>query len=115
MADAQQVAEPIVTQQVKPKPATKPRQDKLPPYHVILLNDDDHSYAYVVEMLQEIFKHTEAQAFLMALQVDRTGKAIVCTTHKERAELKCEQIRSYGLDLRVASCTTSMAAVIREG
>ena len=115
MADAQQVAEPTVMKQAQPKPATKPRQDKLPPYHVILLNDDDHTYDYVVEMLQKIFNHSVEQAYLMALQVDRNGKAIVCTTHKERAELKCEQIRSYGLDLRVASCTTSMAAMIREG
>jgi ATP-dependent Clp protease adaptor protein ClpS len=115
MSDVQQVAEPTVTQQVQPKPATKPKLDKLPPYHVVLVNDDDHTYDYVVEMLQKIFNHSEAQAFLMALQVDRTGKAIVCTTHKERAELKCEQIRSYGLDLRVASCTTSMLAVIQEG
>ena len=28
-----------------------------PPYHVILLNDDDHTYEYVIEMLKELFGH----------------------------------------------------------
>ena len=115
MSDVQQVAEPAVKKETRPKPSTRPRQDQLPPYHVVLLNDNDHSYDYVVEMLQKIFNHNEQQAYLLAVQVDRTGKAVVCTTHKERAELKCEQIRSYGADIRVASCRSSMDAVIQEG
>ena len=38
--------------------------DKVEPlYHVILLNDEDHTYDYVVEMLEKIFGMSEATAF----------------------------------------------------
>src|SRR5438309_772257 len=36
------------------KPAEKPKKrppKQMPPFHVVLLNDDDHSYEYVIEML----------------------------------------------------------------
>src|SRR6266542_863769 len=33
-----------------------------PLYHVILLNDEDHTYDYVIEMLQKIFGFTESKA-----------------------------------------------------
>ena len=48
----------------------------------------------------------------MAKQVDRTGRSIVCTTHKERAELKRDQILSFGCDFRIATCKGSMQAVV---
>jgi ATP-dependent Clp protease adaptor protein ClpS len=95
------------------KPATKGRIEMLPPYHVVLLDDDDHSYEYVIDMLQSLFSHPQEQAFLLAEQVDQTGRAIVCTTHKERAELKRDQILGYGCDFRVSSSKLSMKAVIQ--
>ena len=96
-------------------PKSKPRQkpDQLPPYHVILLDDNQHSFEYVIEMLQSLFGHNEQFATRLAHQVDRTGRAIVCTTHKERAELKRDQISGYGSDFRIASCKGSMTAVIQ--
>ena len=107
-------------QAVEEKPQTKPKADPktrsaveaLPPYHVILLDDNDHTYEYVTEMLESLFSHSEEQAFLLAQQVDKTGRAIVCTTHKERAELKCDQILGYGCDVRVSNSKNSMRAVI---
>jgi ATP-dependent Clp protease adaptor protein ClpS len=95
-----------------PKPATKPEPKQLPPYNVILLNDDDHTYDYVIEMLRALFGHSEQRAYQMARTVDHQGRVIVFTTHKERAELKRDQIRGYGLDPRIDACTGSMAAVI---
>lgn len=95
------------------EPAAKRRPPKqLPPYNVVLLDDDDHSYAYVVEMLQKVFGHTPERGYQLATEVDGSGRAIVCTTHKELAELKREQVQGYGRDVRVASCRGSMSAVI---
>lgn len=94
------------------KPAQKPKPRKLPPYNVILLDDDDHSYEYVVRMLQELFAFEPEKGFLLAEEVDRAGRAIVVTTHRELAELKCEQIHAYGADQMVASCAGSMTALI---
>lgn len=83
-----------------------------PPYHVILMNDDDHTYEYVIEMLKALFGYPVEKGFLLAEEVDRTGRAIVCTTTLERAELKQEQIHAYGPDPRIPRCKGSMTAII---
>ena len=69
-----------------------------PPYHVILHDDDDHTYRYVTEMLMSIFSYSETKAFLMACEVDENGRVIVATVHKELAELRVEQIHEFGAD-----------------
>jgi ATP-dependent Clp protease adaptor protein ClpS len=84
----------------------------LPPYHVILMDDNDHTYDYVIEMLVRLFGHPIEQAYLMACEVDTTGRVIVDTTTKERAELKWDQIHAYGPDWRLERCKGSMSAVI---
>jgi ATP-dependent Clp protease adaptor protein ClpS len=83
-----------------------------PPYHVILLNDDDHTYDYVIEMLRSLFGYPIEKGFELAWQVDTAGRAVVCTTSRERAELKRDQIHAYGPDPRIPRCTGSMTAVI---
>ncbi len=83
-----------------------------PPYHVILLNDDDHSYAYVIIMLKELFGHPVEKGYELADQVDKQGRAIVLTTTREHAELKQDQIHAYGPDPTIARCAGSMTAVI---
>jgi ATP-dependent Clp protease adaptor protein ClpS len=88
------------------------RTKRQPPYHVILLNDDDHTYEYVIRMLGELFGHPAERAFLMAKEVDTTGRVIVATTSKERAELKRDQIHAYGPDHLLARCKGSMSALI---
>ena len=94
-----------------PKQApTKPTA--LPPYHVVLLDDNDHSHEYVMEMLKAIFGYHESMGFTLADKVDSQGRAVVFTTHREYAELKRDQIQAYGNDWRVATCKGSMSAII---
>lgn len=81
-----------------------------PPYNVVLLNDDDHSYEYVIEMLKELFGHPVEKGYQLAKVVDTQGRAIVCTTSLERAELKRDQIHAYGPDPRIPRCAGSMQA-----
>jgi ATP-dependent Clp protease adaptor protein ClpS len=90
----------------------KERVKKQPPYHVVLLNDDDHSYGYVIQMLQELFGHPPEKGFQMAKEVDTSGRVIVDTTSKERAELKRDQIHAYGPDRDIPRCKGSMSATI---
>jgi len=92
--------------------AAPPKPRKLPPYNVVLLNDDDHSYQYVIEMLGKIFGHSPATAWKMAREVDTTGRVIVFTAHKELAELKRDQIHAYGPDRLIAHCRGSMSAKV---
>ena len=92
------------------KTKTTPKQ--LPPYNVVLLDDDDHTYEYVMEMLATVFGYNLDEGFRLAREVDESGRVIVLTTHKERAELKREQIIGYGADPRISRCKGPMAAII---
>jgi ATP-dependent Clp protease adaptor protein ClpS len=103
---------PATATKSAPVRKSKPSTQKLPPYNVVLLDDDDHSYEYVIEMLGKVFGHPETKAFQMAKEVDSSGRVIVLTTHKEKAELKRDQILAYGPDARIASSTVSMRAII---
>ena len=85
---------------------------KQPPYHVILFNDDDHTFEYVIEMLKKLFAHPEPKGFQMAYEVHTKGRVIVDTTSMERAELKRDQIHAYGPDRRLERCKGSMSATI---
>lgn len=85
---------------------------RIPKYHVVLLDDDDHTYDYVIEMLMQTFRHSRMTAFRMACEVDSAGRVIVDTTTKERAELKRDQIHAYGPDWRIPRCKGSMSALI---
>ena len=84
----------------------------LPPYNVILLDDDDHTYEYVVEMLRAVFGMSPERAYLHACEVDASKRTIVLTTAKEHAELKVEQIHAYGKDPRIPRCSGSMSAIM---
>lgn len=93
---------------VKPKPLPQPELE--PPYHVILHDDDTHTYDYVIEMLAAIFGYDFPVAYKMACTVDEHGKVIVATCHKELAELRVEQIESHGPDPRMPESKGSMRA-----
>ncbi len=107
------MSEPLTLPAV-PKPKLKERTKRQPPYNVILLNDDDHTYEYVITMLQVLFGYPREKGFAMAKEVDTTGRVIVLTTTKEHAELKQEQIHAFGPDPLVprGECKGSMTAVI---
>ncbi|MCK4684297.1 MAG: ATP-dependent Clp protease adaptor ClpS [Pirellulales bacterium] len=83
-----------------------------PRYHVVLWNDDDHTYEYVIGMLGVLFGHSQECGFAMAKKVDKEGRAIVLTTTKEHAELKRDQIQAFGSDIRLARSTGAMSASI---
>ncbi len=95
-----------------PKTAEREKTKRQPPYHVILLNDDDHTYDYVIRMLGELFGHPAEKAFQMAKEVDNSGRVVVLTTSKERAELKRDQIHAFGPDPLLPRSKGSMSADI---
>lgn len=119
MAEKQDVAvaEPPVeqpaertAQSTKTEKRNKPKRQ--PPYHVILWDDNDHTYQYVIAMLQKLFGHPPEKGFQLAKEVDTRGKAIVLTTTREHAELKRDQIHAFGKDDLTAGCKGSMSATI---
>lgn len=97
----------------EPATAEPEQQTRLQPrYHVVLLDDDEHTYDYVIEMLGKLFGYSIERSYQLAVEVDTTGRVIVDTTTLERAELKRNQIRAYGADWRLETSRGSMAALI---
>jgi ATP-dependent Clp protease adaptor protein ClpS len=78
--------------------ATRPREREeietrlLPPYNVILENDDYHSFEFVVEVLRKVLGCTEQRAFQLTQEAHTKGRAVIWTGSKEVAELKVEQV-----------------------
>jgi ATP-dependent Clp protease adaptor protein ClpS len=101
-----------------PKPTVAPdtevvEQNQLVPlYRVVLLDDNDHTYDYVIEMLQQIFIFTLDQAYRHAEEVDRCGRTVLITCQLAEAEFGRDQIHAYGRDWRLERSRGSMSAVV---
>src|SRR5258706_4585317 len=97
---------------VTPEIETAQREQLTPILHVVLLDDDDHTYDYVIEMLGKIFLFPAEVAFRHAVEVDTTGRTIVMTCERDQAEFGRDQIHAYGADPRMAKSKGSMKAII---
>ncbi len=85
--------EPIITTRKKP-PETK----RQPPYAVIVLNDDLHTFEYVILTLCKVCGHSTEKAYGLATQIHNEGRAVVWSGTLELAELKRDQITGFGVD-----------------
>jgi ATP-dependent Clp protease adaptor protein ClpS len=81
------------TPTLEPEVASRPRL--LPPYNVILENDDDHSMEFVVDVLRKVFGFELPKSVQLMLTAHETGCAVVWTGPKEVAELKAEQMSTF--------------------
>jgi len=81
--------------------ATKPiereetKTRRLPPYNVILENDDHHSMEFVMGVLMKALGYNEQHSYQLMMLAHTSGQAIVWTGSKEVAELKLEQMLSF--------------------
>ena len=85
-SDVGTTTEPIEREEVKTR--------RLPPYNVILENDDHHSMEFVISVLQKALGYDEQKSYQLMLLAHESGQAIVWTGSKEVAELKLEQMLS---------------------
>ncbi|MGI8991173.1 MAG: ATP-dependent Clp protease adaptor ClpS [Bryobacteraceae bacterium] len=81
-------------------------------YRVVLLDDDDHTYDYVIEMLQKIFVFTVEEAFHHAEEVDAQGRTVLVTCELPQAEFGRDQVLAYGPDWRLERSKGSMSAIV---
>jgi ATP-dependent Clp protease adaptor protein ClpS len=91
---------------------TTEREDLTPAYNVVLLDDDDHTYDYVIEMLQMLFVFSQEQAVRHAVEVDTHGRTILLTCALSEAEFARDQVHAFGPDKRIPRSKGSMSAVI---
>jgi len=70
------------------------RVEKIPPYKVILLNDDVTTMDFVVQILIMVFKKDEVTAASLMLEVHNSGAAVIEVLPLEEAELRQQQTHS---------------------
>jgi ATP-dependent Clp protease adaptor protein ClpS len=87
------LTEPTVT--TRPKTREETRTRRLPPYNVILENDDYHSFEFVVDVLRKVLGCPLERALQLTFQAHTTGAAVIWTGPKEVAELKAEQVHTF--------------------
>jgi ATP-dependent Clp protease adapter protein ClpS len=68
------------------------------PYHLVLLNDNEHTFDYVIDMLMVNFSMPEDQAIEHAMDVHVNGRTIVMTCEKRT-------LKSVATAFRVAEPT----------
>ncbi|MGA2591610.1 MAG: ATP-dependent Clp protease adaptor ClpS [Bryobacteraceae bacterium] len=97
---------------VAPETRVVEREQLVPLYRCVLLDDNDHTYDYVIEMLQKLFIFTLDEAFRHAEEVDRAGRTVLITCERPQAEFARDQIHAYGPDWRLPRSKGSMSAVV---
>jgi ATP-dependent Clp protease adaptor protein ClpS len=95
-----------------PEAETIERDQMVPLYRVVLLDDNDHTYDYVIEMLQKIFVFSLDESYRHAEEVDRTGRTVLITCELPEAEFSRDQVQAYGPDWRLPRSQASMQAII---
>lgn len=83
-----------------------------PLFQVILFDDDEHSYPYVIEMLGNLFGINVDEANRIAYEVDYLGQATVMVCPHAEAVSNCKKITSYGADPRIENSKGSMNATV---
>lgn len=82
----------------KPKPP-KNQPKQLPPYKVLLHNDEVSTFDHVIRSIVRLTTLGEQQALLRTIEAHENGVALLLVTHRERAELYCEQFTSLKISV----------------
>ncbi len=90
----------------------EPELDRL--WRLVLLDDDDHTYNYVIEMLGAVFGYAPEKAFALARIVDTEGRVTLMTADREACEAKQAAVHAYGADPRIPRSKGSMTAILEQ-
>lgn len=90
------------TEKAGRQPATSPpKTEQLPPYRVLLHNDDRNSMDYVTRTVFQLTPLNWPNARSRMQEAHEKGTALLVMTHKERAELYQQQFTSKGLTVTI--------------
>ena len=74
-----------------------PVPGQLPPYKVLLHNDEVNDFAYVIRTVAKLTPLSVEEALEKTWEAHASGVSLLLVTHLERAELYCEQFASCRL------------------
>jgi ATP-dependent Clp protease adaptor protein ClpS len=75
----------------------KPKRKPLPPWRVLLHNDEVNEMLYVVQAIVSLTPLPLRDAAAKMLEAHKRGLSLLLTTHQERAELYVQQFASCNL------------------
>ncbi|MCZ2108362.1 MAG: ATP-dependent Clp protease adaptor ClpS [Dehalococcoidia bacterium] len=84
------------------------------PWHLVLLDDDHHTYQYVIAMVNAVFGYGPEKGFAIACMVDSQGQAILMTGGRDEVELKQQLVHAFGPDPLMETSAGSMTAIIEQ-
>ncbi len=79
----------------------RPKRNALPPWNVLLHNDDVNDIVFVADTIIELTTLNREDAVLRTLEAHQRGLALLLTTHREHAELLQEQFTSKRLSVTI--------------
>jgi ATP-dependent Clp protease adapter protein ClpS len=79
----------------------KPRDQQLPRYKVILLQDAAADLMFIVRTVMELTRLCRAEATHKMWEAHHCGRSVLLRTYRERAELYVEQFASKGLAVTI--------------
>ena len=94
------VAEPKKSARKNTAP-TKNTPSLLPPWKVLLHNDDKNEMLFVIRAIVELTPLNREDAMQRMFEAHKSGVALLLVTHKERAELYLDQFQTKGLTISI--------------
>lgn len=82
---------------ISSQPRVEREQRLLPPYKVILHNDDVNTFEHVILTILRLTPLKPPEAVARTIEAHETGQSLLLVTTQERAELYVEQFASFGL------------------
>ena len=104
MSDATDAELPRSDENTAAATKEKPRQSPtkpLPPWKVLLHNDDVNEIQFVVETVRMLTTLGRQEAQMRVAEAHKRGLALLLTTHRERAELYQQQFSSRNVTVTI--------------
>lgn len=79
----------------------KPQPRLLPPWKVLLHNDQVNELVYVVQTVQMLTPLSREDSINRTIEAHKSGVSLLLTTHQERAELYLQQFASKNLTVTI--------------
>jgi ATP-dependent Clp protease adaptor protein ClpS len=103
--------EPEVEREEKAKAQSSKKTKPQKNWFVLLHDDQEHTYDYVIIMLIVLCSMTPQEALLRAAEVDADGVAIIACKPRDEAEALARRISSFGGDPLLGSACSMKATI----
>ena len=95
------MSQPTATAPTRPTPKPSTPTEALPPWNVLLHNDEVNEMGFVIESLCRFARLSVPAATRCTMEAHKKGLSLVLSTHREHAELVAEQLASLRLTVTI--------------